>query len=339
MRVCDWIAEYLYKNGVKRIHGLMGGGAAGLNDGFIKHSKLDYICYHHEQSAGHAAIGESKYSGNISVVNPTTGCGGTNCITSVLDAWQDSVPVIFISGNVKKSDCTIVINNENIRNSPLRKFGIQEHNIIETVKSITNRAMFVDSPSEVKYALTSAVSIAKEGRPGPVWIDIPSDIQTAEMPENSYEFKPMVKNESKAYLYTIKKDITNYLNNSKRPLILAGNGIRQSNTSEQFIKFIDKFQIPFVTSYAGCDIASYYHSMNIGVVGIRGSRAGNFALQYADLILILGSSLNASILGYNKDDFAKNAIRIIVDEEIINNKNIQNSYRINLNDFFGAFDE
>ena len=101
VRVADWIAEYLHNIGVTKIHGLMGGGAAGLNDGFIKNGKLDYICYHHEQGAGHAAIGESKYTGKLAVVNPTTGCAGTNCATSVLNAWQDGVPILFISGNVK----------------------------------------------------------------------------------------------------------------------------------------------------------------------------------------------------------------------------------------------
>ncbi len=101
MRVADWIANYLWDIGVSRVHGLMGGGAAGLNDGFIKHKGLEYICYHHEQGAGHAGVGEAKYTGRLSVVNPTTGCGGTNCATSVLNAWQDGVPVLFLSGNVK----------------------------------------------------------------------------------------------------------------------------------------------------------------------------------------------------------------------------------------------
>ena len=103
MRVCDWIADYLYQQGITKVHGLMGGGASGLNDGFIKHGKIGYICYHHEQGAGHAAIGESKFTGELAVVNPTTGCAGTNCATSVLNAWQDGVPVLFLSGNVYAS--------------------------------------------------------------------------------------------------------------------------------------------------------------------------------------------------------------------------------------------
>jgi len=120
MRVCDWIADYLYNEGVTNIHGLMGGGSSGLNDGFIKHGKINYICYHHEQGAGHGAIGESKYTGKVAVVNPTTGCAGTNCATSVLNAWQDGVPVVFISGNVKLEACSGWINK--IKHVNIRKF-------------------------------------------------------------------------------------------------------------------------------------------------------------------------------------------------------------------------
>ena len=184
MRVCDWIASYLYDKGIKRVHGLMGGGASGLNDGFIKHGKIQYICYHHEQGAGHAAVGESKFTGKISIVNPTTGCGGTNCITSVLNAWQDSIPVIFLSGNVRLAACSRYINN--IKNINIRKYGIQEHDIIETVKTITKMSVFVDDVKDVVKVLQEAMHIATTGRPGPVWIDIPGDIQTAQMPD-TYE--------------------------------------------------------------------------------------------------------------------------------------------------------
>jgi acetolactate synthase-1/2/3 large subunit len=168
MRVCDWIAEFLYQRGVARVHGLMGGGASGLNDGFIKQAKLQYICYHNEQGAGHAAIGESKFTGKVSVVNPTTGCAGTNCATSVLDAWQDSVPVIFISGNVRKDTCSRYINR--INNISLRKYGVQEHDVIETYRSMTKMSFFIQSPLEVERVFKHAWHIAITGRPGPVWI-------------------------------------------------------------------------------------------------------------------------------------------------------------------------
>ena len=181
MRVADWIANYLWDIGVSRVHGLMGGGAAGLNDGFIKHPSIEYICYHHEQGAGHAGVGEAKYTGRLSVVNPTTGCGGTNCATSILNAWQDGAPVLFLSGNVKLNNTTHWINSRN--NIRIRHYGAQEHDIVDTVRSMTKYAAFVTTPQDVPYELKKAVYKATTGRPGPVWIDIPSDIQTAELPE------------------------------------------------------------------------------------------------------------------------------------------------------------
>lgn len=166
MRVSDYIASKLANIGVKYVYGLMGGGAAGLNDGFIKEKNINYICFHNEQGAGHAAVGESKVTNRLSVVNPTTGCGGTNCITSLLDAWQDSLPVLFISGNVKKSQTSLFINRE--KHVSIRKYGIQEHNIIDTVKSLTKYSIMVEDPKEIPYELEKAIHIATSSRMGPV---------------------------------------------------------------------------------------------------------------------------------------------------------------------------
>jgi len=182
MRVADWIADYLWEIGVSRVHGLMGGGAAGLNDGFIKHKGIEYICYHHEQGAGHAAIGEAKYTGQLSVVNPTTGCGGTNCVTSVLNAWQDGVPVLFLSGNVRADNTAHWLRTS--KDVKVRHYGAQEHHIIDTVASITKLAAFITDPENVEYGMHMAVDHATRGRPGPVWVDIPSNIQAAQMPEH-----------------------------------------------------------------------------------------------------------------------------------------------------------
>ena len=181
MRVCDWIADYLYQQGIKNVHGVMGGGASGLNDGFIKNGKIKYICYHNEQGAGHSAMGEAIYTGKVSVVNPTTGGAGTNCATSVLDAWQDGVPVLFISGNVRMNTCSGWINAT--KNINLRKYGIQEHDVASMYSNMTKYAKFITSVNEVAYIITKAIYMAKEGRPGPCWVDVPGDIQTAEMPD------------------------------------------------------------------------------------------------------------------------------------------------------------
>lgn len=333
MRVCDWIADYIYSQGVLNVHGLMGGGAAGLNDGFIKNGKIRYICYHNEQGAGHAAVGESKYTGKVAVVNPTTGCAGTNCITSVLDAWQDSVPVIFLSGNVRIQTCSGWINSK--KNINIRKYGIQEHHIVDTVKSVTKMSYFVTSSQEVPKILQKAFHIVKSGRPGPAWIDIPGNIQTELMPT---EYETFIPTDNITINKFNGRSILNAISNSSRPLVIAGDGIRQSGTVAMFEKFIDLFQIPFVTTYGGRDITATDHKLNIGPIGIRGSRSGNFALQNADLLLILGTSLNSPVIGYDPNQFSPFSHKILIDcdrNELQKNIiEIQEKYEIDLLNFF-----
>lgn len=335
MRVCDWIAQYLKSVGVERVHGLMGGGAAGLNDGFIKQG-MPYVCYHHEQGAGHAAIGESKITGKLAVVNPTTGCAGTNCATSVLDAWQDSVPVLFISGNVRLNTCSGYINQTKGVN--IRKYGIQEHHVVDTYKSMTKASMFITDVDDVAITIQHAVSLAQHGRPGPVWVDIPGDIQLAQMPEKYREYKgPPVDPLRNPVLYD---DIKTRIAAAERPIALAGYGIRQSNTVNDFIKFVEQNQIPYVGTYGARDYAAHEHPLNIGSIGQRGSRAGNFALQNADLLLILGSSLNASVIGYDPKQFSPVSYKIMIDcDKDEMNKDIvtvDQKIQVNLQDFFKA---
>ena len=335
MRVCDWIAEYLYSQGVERVHGLMGGGAAGLNDGFIKNDKIDYICYHHEQGAGHAAVGEAKITGRVAVVNPTTGCAGTNCATSVLNAWQDSVPVLFISGNVRLATCSGHINQE--RRIKVRKYGIQEHHVVDTYASMTKASYFISRVEDVAYTVQYAVQLAQHGRPGPVWIDIPGDIQLAEMPKTFKEYTgPVV---TLMYNNTNYENIKKQLIDAERPIVLAGYGIRQSNTVDEFVKFIEQYQIPYVGTYGARDYTAHTHPLNIGSVGQRGSRAGNFAMQNADLLLVLGSSLNASVVGYDPKQFSPHSYKIMVDfEKDEMNKDIvhiDTKIQSHLKDFFG----
>ena len=331
MRVCDWIADYLKSIGVERVHGIMGGGASGLNDGFIK-QEMPYICYHNEQGAGHSAIGESKFTGKIAVVNPTTGCAGTNCATSVLNAWQDSVPVLFLSGNVRLATCSGYINEKN--NINIRKYGIQEHHVVDTYKTMTKLSYFVDDVADVAYILQYAVHLATSGRPGPVWIDIPGDIQTAQMPENYREYTPTNLVKPPADFSRVKDAIAK----SERPVILAGYGIRQSNTVEDFVKFIEHYQIPFVSTYGARDYTANDHKLSIGAVGIKGSRAGNFAMQNADLLIILGSSLGSSVIGYDPAQFSPASYKIIVDLDINELKKdivkVDEKYNVNLEKFF-----
>lgn len=331
MRVCEWIADYLKSIGVERVHGLMGGGASGLNDGFIKQG-MPYICYHHEQGAGHAATAESKFTGKLAVVNPTTGCAGTNCATSVLNAWQDSVPVLFLSGNVRLATCSGHINKKS--HIKIRKYGIQEHHIVDTYESMTKFSYFIDNVDDVAYVLQYAIHTATSGRHGPVWIDIPGDIQTAQMPEKYKEYQPVELVKPLADFSRIKEAIAN----AERPIVLAGYGIRQSNTVEDFVKFIEHYQIPYVSTYGARDYTANDHKLSIGAVGIKGSRAGNFALQNADLLIVLGSSLGSSVIGYDPAQFSPASYKIIVDLDINELKKdivkIDEKYNINLGKFF-----
>jgi acetolactate synthase-1/2/3 large subunit len=335
MRVADWIADYLWEIGVNRVHGLMGGGAAGLNDGFIKHKGIEYICYHHEQGAGHAAIGESKYTGQLAVVNPTTGCGGTNCVTSVLNAWQDGVPVLFLSGNVRHDNTAFWL--KTFKDVRVRHYGAQEHDIANTVAPITKLSAFITDPENVEYVMHMAVDHATRGRPGPVWVDIPSNIQAAQMPEHTSLIYVPVKPWG-AFFNHVK---INYdLTYAQRPIVVAGVGIRQSGCVEQFIKFVKKFQVPFVTTYGAQDYAPFDHPLNMGTVGVRGSRAGNFAMQNADVMLILGTSMGAPVIGYDPKQFNPNAYKIYVDiDEGELNKDIipvDEKLKVPLDQFFGA---
>ena len=333
MRVADWIAEHLHSIGVRRVHGLMGGGASGLNDGFIKHPGIEYICYHHEQGAGHAALGEAKYTGKLAVVNPTTGCAGTNCSTSVLNGYQDGVPVLFLSGNVRLDNTARWVNQKSSVN--IRHYGAQEHDIVKTMRSITKFAHFVESSSEVPFVLQHAIHLATTGRPGPVWVDIPANIQTGEM-VGDVKYKIAGEDFESVDAVSIWKQIYR----SDRPLIVAGVGIRQANRLAEFMHFVEKYQIPFVTTYGAQDYAPYSHPLNIGTPGVRGNRAGNFAMQNADLLLFLGTSLGATVVGYDPKQFNPTAYKIYVDIERdeLNKDIIPVDWKIHtdLKRFFGA---
>lgn len=308
MRVCDYIAKVLSeKYQVKQVYGLVGGGAAGLNDGFISNPNIEFVCFHHEQGAGHAALGAARTNKKISVVNVTTGCGGTNSLTSCLNAWQESVPVIFISGNVKINNTAKWINKQKGLN--LRRYGSQEHDITETVKNMTKYSVMVESANQVVAELEKCISIATSGRPGPVWLDIPSDIQTAQITEFDVPEFSRKQNE-----YDVDYDeVKRLIEQSERPVIIAGSGLAISDSQFMFRELVDKYKIPFVTTFLTRDLVEYDHPQNLGLIGIKGNRCANFAMQNSDLLLILGCSMNASHVGYDTKTFSPHSKRIMVD--------------------------
>jgi acetolactate synthase-1/2/3 large subunit len=310
VRVTDYIADYIYKLGVHDVFMLSGGGMMFLSDGLAKNIKLKKICNHHEQAAAMAAVSYAKYKGTIGVAYLTTGCGGTNAVTGVLNAWQDNTPCLFISGQSKRK--------ETVRNSglKLRQFGVQEADIIPIVESITKYSVMVNDPEKIAYHLDKAIFLACSGRPGPVWIDVPMDVSSALIDEKTLmrfserEEKNDYKNEP-----TID-EVNNFkqtLASAKRPIIIAGQGIRLSKSIPLFRKFIEKTNIPVVASRLGFDVLPTNHLLFVGCIGNKGTRAGNFAVQNADLVIAIGSRLSVSTTGHEYSTFAREAKIIVVD--------------------------
>jgi acetolactate synthase-1/2/3 large subunit len=308
MKVSDYIVSFFENVGLQHVFMVTGGGSMHLNDSFGKSLKIQYICTHHEQSAGMAAEAYAKMNNDLGLVVVTSGPGGTNVITALLGAYQDSIPCIFISGQGKRK---LTIHNSGV---PLRQFGIQEVNIIPIVQPITKYSVMINNPNEIRYHLEKSYAIAKFGRPGPVWLDIPLDVQSAEInvddldPYEGYTISNnlSLKNRDTEY-------VVDALKNAIRPVIVAGHGIRLAGGSLIFEELINLLKIPVVTPIMGIDLLPSNHKMNIGRIGIKGTRAGNFTMQNADFLLCIGTRLSIAAIGYEYELFAREAEIIVVD--------------------------
>ena len=322
--VADYIAEFCFQIGIINMHGLMGGGASGLNDGVIKHGELKYLCYHHEQAAGYAALGEARLTRSWAVLNPTTGCGGTNCYTPVLNAWQDSVPLVVISGNVNSDTCANYLNKRYSLN--LRCYGVQENDIEKTAKEITKYSCTLHEISDLEQVFSNAFIVAMQDRRGPVWIDIPADIQHKELPTQVYKNIPNIVKAIKSTLESGQAKITTsdlhnklneanqYLRNAERPLILLGGGARSKKDTANYVReFVLNCEIPVVTTYAATDIIPHSYDHYLGCIGVKGNRAANFSVQNCDVLLVLGSRLPFAVTGYDRQAFAMNAKIVVID--------------------------
>ena len=307
IKVSDYIASRL-KNiyDIKNVFMVSGGGAMHLNDSFGKY--IPYICNHNEQACAIAAEGYAKASSKLAVVNVTTGPGGLNCLNGVFGQWTDSVPVLYISGQVKRATTLASCPDLN-----LRQLGDQEADIISVVKPLTKYAVMVKNPLEIKYHLDRAVYEATTGRKGPVWLDIPIDVQAAVIDEQELiDFDisckpPSTKEDCKI------TEVLSRLSLAKTPLIVAGHGIRLSGMKHTFLDILKNLNIPVVTTFNGFDLLNEDTPQYIGRIGTIGQRAGNFALQNADLVLFLGTRNNIRQISYNRENFARNAYKIVVD--------------------------
>ena len=309
IRVADYIVQYLVNYGIKDIFMITGGGAMHLNDAVGRNPEIKYICNHHEQVSAFAAEGYARITGGLAVVIVTTGPGGTNTLTGVIGQWLDSVPVLYISGQVK-FETTIASCPE----LDLRQLGDQEINIVDIVKPITKFATMLTNPLAVKDVLTHAIKIATEGRKGPVWIDIPLNVQGAIIDEDSFisTVTPQKFDTDKDFDFQMDS-IIELLENAKRPLIIAGNGIRSSNALDVLLDLIERTKIPVATSFLGFDLIETDHPQFIGRIGTIGIRSGNFAIQNSDLIICIGTRNNIRQTSYNWNDFARNAKKLVVD--------------------------
>lgn len=307
-KVSDYVMECIAGLGVKQVFYVTGGGAMHLNDSLGRNSDLEGVCMLHEQGASIAAEAYARIQEGYGVCHVTSGPGGTNAVTGVAGAWLDSIPVLFLSGQVKRADL--------VADQKIRQFGIQEIDIISIVNSITKYAVQIQNPQDIRYELEKAAALAVEGRPGPVWLDIPLDIQAMEVePEKlkGYEEpnpKPIPCKEA-----DIRK-VLQLLKEAKRPLLMLGHGIRLAHAVNEARALYETLGIPVLTSWNGVDLIEDDHPLYFGRPGAVGHRSANFIQQKADLVLTIGTRLNLLATGYNYEGFLKNAVHIMVDVDV-----------------------
>lgn len=308
MRVADFIVNTIYEAGVEECFLVTGRGALFLNDALAKHDHIKAVPVHHEQSAGFAAVAYADQNESIGACMVSTGCAATNTLTAVLNAWQDGIPCIFISGQNKLNETT------NHTGLSIRTYGQQEADIIPIVQSITKYSVMLKDSTEVKYHLDKALHLATTGRKGPVWIDIPLDVQNMRinLDDQKSEFVPD-KNNGLPEVDSVD-EVWNLINIAERPVILIGNGVRSAGAVDLFHEFVNKYQIPVVYSGSAVDIYGTTNELSIGSVGIMGcSRAGNFTMQNSDLLLVIGNRLTSMTTGEQLEKFARQATIISVD--------------------------
>ncbi len=310
MRVADLIMKRLADEGLRHMFLLPGGGAMHLNDALACEKRITPIPCHHEQACGISAEAYGR-TGNpnspgFGVALVTTGPGATNLITPVTGAWIDSVPLLVISGQVKLKD--------RLNGMPLRQCGVQEVDIIPMVSGITKYAATVEDPKSIYEHLDKALLLMRSGRPGPVWIEVPLDVQGAHVDISTlsslthfkYSPPPPIDRDQ---IYKI----VSALKSSVRPLILAGHGVRLSGSSKDFLDLIDQLQVPVVCTWNAIDLISSDHSLYVGTPGAVALRAPNFAIQNCDLLISIGCRLDNVLTAYNQSNFAASAFKIIVD--------------------------
>ncbi len=304
MKLSDYVADFLYKQNLRHIFLYSGGAIVHVADSIDRHPKLKIIIPQHEQGGAAAADGYSRITENLGCMITTSGPGGTNTVTSVCNSYFDSIPVLIITGQV----ATFRIKPS----KALRQKGFQETDMVSIFRSITKYAVQIKKAEDIRYELEKAVYLAKSGRPGPVLLDLPDDLQRAEIdPANLRPFSPPKR--KKVRLKKQFKKILELIEKSKRPILILGAGIRVTSLQDEAKKFVEYFKMPVLLTWGGMDLFPYDYPYNMGGVGVCGPRGGNFAVQNADLVIALGTRLSQMITGGKQNLFAPHAKKVMVD--------------------------
>lgn len=305
IKLADYVINFLVKKRIKDIFLVSGGGIMYLTDSVCKNKNIRYVANHHEQASATAAESYARVKNHFGACLVTTGPGGTNAITGVAGAWVDSIPIFVISGQVKRE----LISDYKI----LRQKGPQEINIIDMVKPITKYAITVANPDNIRYELEKSYNIMQEDRPGPIWLNIPLDVQGAMIDEKKLNgYQPPDKSTDRTLHRKQVSNAIKLLKSSKRPVLILGNGVRLSRGEKLSDIFINKIKIPVLLPLNGLDLVADDNPYLMGKFGPFGQRRGNFTLQNSDLILSIGASLNVAAIGFDISGFAPNAKKIMV---------------------------
>ncbi len=304
MKLSDYVFQVIAARGVKHVFALPGGGAMHLVDS-LGRSGLEYVCNLHEQAAAIAAEAYGRTTNNLGVALVTSGPGGTNALTGVAGAWFASTPCLILSGQVKRADLKGA--------SGVRQRGPQEIDIVAMAAPITKYAVMVMDPATIRFHLEKAIALATTGRKGPVWLDIPLDVQAAHInPESLDGYKAPVQTTDSVLAVQVAEAFS-LLEQAQRPILLAGNGVHSAGARKDFLALVERLGLPVLTTWAACDLIPDDHPLCFGKPGILASRYSNFAVQNCDCLLSLGARLDFDVTGFDPSRFAREAKKIVVD--------------------------
>lgn len=306
MKLSDYVIDFFAKEGVTHAFLVSGGAVIHLVDSVSKRPDMECVCVQHEQNGAASADMYARATGSIGLALSTSGPGASNMTTSICNAYFDSVPLVCVTGQVSRP---------RLRKTPLlRQRGFQETDVVSIFQSITKYAVLVKNPQDIQYELEKALFLAKSGRPGPVVVDIPDDVQREEIdPTKLRHFVPPVEENQRRHLQAQVDQLFDMLKQAERPVAILGAGVHAAKAEEACREFIERLHIPAVLTWGGCDLLMEDHPNNIGRVGLCGPRGGNFSVQNSDLVIAIGTKLSQMVTGGKQNLFALNAKKIMVD--------------------------